>query len=251
MKFRRQLGLTLMEVLVAVTVIMVIAAITFVGLRAWRDHSLQVACMQKLSRLNEALMAYRAEWGNPHEVVGSVVSLGLPLRREPARMWIGRNSWVEVVDYSFNPEQLLRLGRTEEERSEIFTCPVLRRRFPETYVLYGYWPALRWFADEERGLFPYSSVTAVLQGASPVLECLSHHGPKTVWKDRSETYPMIVLSLDGRVNLEFITGLLLTRHQWSPYFYDEKEYLTYIRQRNPEGFDKEMKLLQSRRGNRR
>ncbi len=251
MRYRRALGLTLMEVLVAVTVIAVVAAVVFVGLRAWRGQSLQVACMEKLSRVNEALMVYRTEWGNPHEVVGSTVYLGLPLQTIQARMPIG-NSSVVVTDYGLSPWLVPQFGRTEKERYEIFTCPLLRRLYPETYISYTYWPELRWFADEEGGLFPYSSATAVLLGSTPVVTCPSHYSPETVWMDRSETYPLLVLSVDGRVKLEFISGfLVLPGQQHAPYFYDEMEYLAYLRRGNPEGFEREMKALQARRQGRR
>ncbi|MEM4408100.1 MAG: hypothetical protein QXI19_05080 [Candidatus Caldarchaeum sp.] len=235
-RFRRALGLTLMEVLVAVMVIAVTTSLVFVGLRAWRNQSLRVACMQKLSKINEALMLYRTEWGNPHEVVGSTVSLGLPVQKDSA-------------GYYLIPTYVPQFGRTEKERYETFTCPVLRRLFPDFYVSYEYW-AEHQFADEEKGMFPYSSATAVLQGATPVVSCLNHYGPGTVWMDRTETYPLIVLALDGKVYLEHITGFLLMKGNVGPYF-EDLEKLKYIRQRAPEAFDREMKLLQERRQNRR
>lgn len=229
-------GFTLMEFLVALTVLAVITTITFVGLRAWRGQSLRVECMQKLGRVHQALMLYRTEWGNPSEVVGSTTYLGLPVHKHEEY-------------YSLYPWEVPQFGRTEKERYEIFTCPVLLRQI-DFYVNYGYLPAGQ-FADEERGIFPYSSATAVLQGATPVVYCLDHYGPKTVWRDRAETYPMVVLSLDGRVFLEYITGLLLNKNETNPYFDDPTEEILYIRQRNPEAFDREMKLLQERRQSRR
>jgi hypothetical protein len=241
MKFRRQMGLTLMEVLVAVTVIMVIAAITFVGLRAWRDHSLQAACMQKLSRINEALMAYRAEWGNPHEVVGSAAYLGLPLEEVYVPPGLPRSA-----RFIADVENLVRFGKTREERREAFTCP--RRPFGEP-VDYRWWHIMQ-FADEEEGKFPYSSATNVLKGETPVLDCRAHNAPNVELEERSERYLLIILALDGSVRREHVTGLFILFGSGGPELLEE-DRIEYIRLRDPEGFDREMRLLQERRQRRR
>jgi hypothetical protein len=245
MKFRRQLGLTLMEVLVVVTVIMVIAAITFVGLRAWRDHLLQAACMQKLSRINEALMAYRAEWGNPHEVVGSAASLGLPLIPVPLAP-DPRYKGLKVL--ALVPERFLRFGKTEEERRAAFSCPRWMRWNPGSTAWYEYWPSAEvGWNDEEHGRFPYSSMTSVLKAETPVVSCLNHYGPKTEWEDRTERYLMLTLTLGGTVKREFVTGLLVIVDPWSGLAsLRPGEELTYVLLRDPEGFQREMKLREER-----
>jgi hypothetical protein len=211
MKFRRQLGLTLMEVLVAVTVIMVTMSLVYLVGRKVKWMSYERICTSKMMKFSEALMVYRAEWGNVEADVGNGPYLGLPHSISAAARAIRVPGEVDAFEYHF--------------------C-VLRPQAPlGGYVPWGYHPHWAgWKPNPEVGhLLTFADVTEVMRGATPIVDDPDHNPSDDPLIDPARPHRMLWISLDGAVHAQTLSGFrcdadrICWIHWWLKW-YDEEAW---------------------------
>ncbi|MCL6624414.1 MAG: prepilin-type N-terminal cleavage/methylation domain-containing protein [Fimbriimonadales bacterium] len=190
MKYRRQLGLTLMEVLVAVTVIMVTMSLVYLVGRKVKWMSYEKICTSRMMKFSEALMVYRAEWGNVEAEIGDAPYLGFPSDSD-----------------TFLVPGALRIPGVNQA-SDILLCPVAEPSPIDGSIWsWRYFPQRNKITPREDILITFQEATEVMRGATPVVLDPEHNPYNDRLDDPGRPHRFLWISLDGTVHAETLAGM--------------------------------------------
>lgn len=180
---KRISGITLLEVVIAITIVAVLTAITYTVLARVKFARDDIACRSKLNTLGMAISAYRADYGDANAVYGHPERLGLP------------PTLLELADH--------RGQRYRQFLPEIH-CP--RAYMPD--LIGGLAPAPPWYLiTSEISMAGWDEANAALRGETPIAYCVFHNPPDHDLEDPALQHRVNLLFLDGSARHEFITGM--------------------------------------------
>lgn len=178
--YRRSSALTMVEVLVAVTVVLALAAITYAVLTNARLAADNSTCLVRLRTMQNAIDTYRVDWGNASATVGTAIMLGLPY-----------HPWASL--YTLSTDQWIR--------ARMSSCPLMSR---QTNIIFGiaYPPA-----DDSWSPTSYFEATSALGGDTPVWVDTYHNPANLPYYNRGVRRFYLYTTLDSNVRSEFLTGI--------------------------------------------
>ncbi len=187
MRYRRALGLTLMEVLVAVTIFAVTASLLYLITKKVKWMSYEGECLSRMSVLAQAIMVYRSEWGNVEAEIGDASYLGFP-----------------SVDAFFR-YRAVRVPGVLQAMEYLCLCPLAVDAVGERWCWY-YAPSSK--RANELTRITFQEATEVMRSATPIVVDAWHNAPDDWLTDPARPHRFIWMSLDGAVQARTLVGML-------------------------------------------
>jgi prepilin-type N-terminal cleavage/methylation domain-containing protein len=186
MKYDRNRGFTLVEILVAMAILIVLIGIGFSVSGPARESARQRVCVSNLHQLDLAFAMYRQDYdGVEVSAPGTVVrydQLGLPS---------GTNA--------------LAFARAYVKNDQIFRCPDFHGIGPQFQQAKHVFCTYSWYPNEDGNLGEngFSHLVWLKGGATPVLACNQHYGSLDMNQEpRWVEKKVIVLRLDHKIDVK-------------------------------------------------
>jgi prepilin-type N-terminal cleavage/methylation domain-containing protein len=173
---RKQSGLSLVEVLVVVAILAILASVAYAIMGPVKKGLATGTCSNNMRLLHNALMVYRADWGNAQSDVGDVPRLGLPpglYSPATAKPYFGEEEW--------------------------FVCPAPKN---VEYQFKPHYKAFFWLNEFMGSTFdpPYEEVTAKYKGKTPIIFDPNHIDHATTHLEQPRTKKFVIfVNLGGKV----------------------------------------------------
>jgi len=169
-------GISLMEVIVVLAILSVLSLIAFAIGGSVKKSLATGTCSSNMRLLHNALMVYRADWGNAQSDVGDVPRLGLPpglYSLATSKPYFGEEDW--------------------------FVCPAPKN---VAFEFKPHYKAFFWLNEFMGGIFdpPYEEVTAKYRDETPIIFDRNHidHATTHLEQPRTEKF-VIFVDLGGKV----------------------------------------------------